>query len=458
MRIAILLCALVTATAGLYSCYKEKYEPINHVEAGIDFTKPYNKELNGQSISVAQGWAQNSINAVVFRRNSVVSYNNNQYVAFYDANGYLTLAKRKLNSNTWTIHKTDYKGNIKDAHCSISIMIDGDGYLHLAWNHHNSKLLYCKSKKPESLDLSESTFMIGKNEELVTYPEFHKFPNGDLFFLYRDGTSGKGSLVINRYRISDQKWTRVHKRLIDGEKERNAYWQASTDDKGTFHISWVWRESSDVSSNHDMCYAKTTDFGETWQKSDGRQYNLPITKASAEYVSSIPENSNLINQTSMYADKNGIPYIATYYTAKEDSVTQFFLIYQDHDSWKTTQITQRVTPFSLQGGGTKKIPISRPQVVVNDKNDQTQVILIYRDIEFDNKIIIVKNLDADFTIWNTQLITDYSVESWEPTYDTELWKEYKKLHLFVQKVGQGDVETLENLPAQDVKIHEIEME
>jgi len=416
------------------------------------------KELNGQSISVAQGWAQNSINTVVFRKNSVVSYNNKQYVAFYDTNGYLTLAERKLKSSKWKINKTEYKGNIKDAHCSISIMIDGEGYLHIAWNHHNSKLLYCKSKKPESLNLSEPENMIGENENYVTYPEFYKFPNGDLFFLYRDGSSGSGNLVINRYQISDQKWTRVHEQLIDGEKERNAYWQASIDDKGTFHISWVWRESGDVSSNHDMCYAKTNDYGETWQRSDGSQYNLPVTKLSAEYICRIPENSNLINQTSMYADKNGIPYIATYYTAKADSVTQFFLIYKDHNNWKTVQMTQRKTPFSLKGGGTKKIPISRPQVLVDDKNEQIQVILIYRDIEYDNKITLAINQDSDFTIWHTRLITDYSVGSWEPSYDTELWRRYKKLHLFVQKVGQGDSETLENLPAQYIKIYEIETE
>lgn len=415
-------------------------------------------ELNGQVVTVAKGWSQNSVNAVVFRKNSIVSYKDKQYVAYYDTAGYLILAKRKLKSNKWKFNKTKYKGNVKDAHCSISIMIDGDGYLHVAWNHHNSKLLYTKSKKPESLNLSEPEFMIGENEDNVTYPEFYKFPNGDLFFLYRDGSSGSGNLVINKYQTSAQKWTRVHKQLIDGEKKRNSYWQACTDDNGTFHISWVWRESSDVSSNHDICYAKTSDYGETWQKSDGSQYNLPVTKLTAEYICKIPENSNLINQTSMYADKNGIPYIATYYTSNPDSVTQFFLIFKNKNRWTTVQMTKRVIPFSLKGGGTKKIPISRPQIIVDVKNEQPKVILIYRDIEYDNKIILVSNLDSDFTIWHTKLITDYSVGNWEPSYDTELWKQHKKLLLFVQNVGQGDGETLENSPAQYIKILEAVIE
>ena len=42
--------------------------------------------------------------------------------------------------------------------------------------------------------------------------------------------------------------------------------QACVDTKGTIHISWVWRESPDVASNHDLCYAKSAD-GITWVNS-----------------------------------------------------------------------------------------------------------------------------------------------------------------------------------------------
>ena len=44
--------------------------------------------------------------------------------------------------------------------------------------------------------------------------------------------------------------------------------------------------------------------------------------------------------------------------------------------------------------------------------------------------------------------------SWEPSFDTELWARSKRLHLFVQNVGQGDGETLENLPPQPVSVLE----
>jgi hypothetical protein len=43
---------------------------------------------------------------------------------------------------------------------------------------------------------------------------------------------------------------------------------------------------------------------------------------------------------------------------------------------------------------------------------------------------------------------------WEPSYDTELWKISKILHIYLQKVGQGDGETLEKIPPTMISILE----
>ena len=42
--------------------------------------------------------------------------------------------------------------------------------------------------------------------------------------------------------------------------------------------------------------------------------------------------------------------------------------------------------------------------------------------------------------WTFQDLTDFSLDRWEPSYDTELWKREKKLHIYTQTVGQGDGE------------------
>lgn len=407
-----------------------------------------------RTINIADGWANNSVNTVIFRKNSVVTHNDTQYVSFYDQESFVVLAKRKLGTEKWKISKTQFKGKTADAHNAISMMVDGDGYLHLSWDHHGNELRYCKSVSSGSLMMTEKLTMTGIGESNVTYPEFHKLPNGNLLFFFRDGASGKGNFVINRYDIATQKWKQLHSNLIDGEKRRNAYWQAFVDLNGTIHLSWVWRESPDVSSNHDMCYAASTNGGITWQKSTGEKYNMPINVATAEVISLIPQKSELINQTSMFADEKGNPIIASYWRDTNDSIPQFHIIYKLNNVWTTQNLGFRKTAFTLSGTGSKQIPISRPQIVTWQKGNRTAAALIFRDEERGKKVSLAINKNIAKNKWRVTDITKYSVGSWEPSFDTELWKQTKKMHLFVQFTEQIDGEGKADIGPQMVKILE----
>lgn len=405
-------------------------------------------------VPIGKAWAKNSVNANILRHNSVVSHESDQYVAYYTEDGFVVLAKRKLDSEKWEIHKTRYKGNVKDAHNSISIMVDGEGYLHMSWDHHGHPLRYCRSTSPGSLELTEKMSMTGKNENRVTYPEFYLLPNGDLLFLYRDGASGRGNVMMNHYSVKTKEWTQRQDSFISGEGKRNAYWQMCTDTKGTIHISWVWRESGDVATNHDMGYAKSEDSGKTWKKSNGEKYHLPITAGSAEYAARIPQRHELINTTGMCADGKGRPYIATYFRPKNSKVPQYYLIYHDGSKWHTHQISNRNTPFSLSGGGTKRIPISRPRIVADSRGMTDKAYMLFRDHERGDRVSVAICNDLSRPKWQFKDLTDFSVGMWEPSYDTELWNQSKVLHVYVQKVGQGDGERTEDVPPSQVSILE----
>ncbi len=268
-----------------------------------------------------------------------------QYISYYDGDGYLVLGKRKLNSDQWTLQRTQYKGNVKDAHNIISMMLDGDGYLHLSFDHHGHKLNYCRSTAPYTLELGDKEPMTGVDEGNVTYPEFYPLNGGDLLFVYRSGSSGRGNLVMNRYSVKEKKWYRVQDVLIDGEDQRNAYWQLYVDEQGTIHLSWVWRETWHVETNHDLCYARSYDNGVTWYKANGKKYDLPIRYNNAEYACRIPQNSELINQTSMSADASGNPYIATYWRDPDSEVPQYRIVWHDGQMWHNRQVSDRHTPF-----------------------------------------------------------------------------------------------------------------
>lgn len=258
----------------------------------------------------------------------MVTHKSGQYTAFYDPGGHVVLAKRELGSDQWQVRKTPYRGNVKDAHNVISLL-----------------------------------------------------PDGNLIFLYRRGASGNGNLMMNRYDTKTPPWTALQHAFVNAEGERNAYWQMCIDAAGTLHLSWVWRETADVATNHDIAYAKSSDGGKTWQKSTGERYDLPITQATAEYAARVPQNHELINTTSMCANRKGRPYIVTYWRDADADLPQYRLVYPDGTGWQNSQIGQRKTPFRRSGGGSKRIPISRPRIAVDSTGQTDAAYMLFGDAD-----------------------------------------------------------------------------
>ena len=133
-------------------------------------------------VEVDKGYSSTSVNTTIFRNSSLASFEGKQYIAYYAAEGWMVIGSRLLNEDTWTLKRSQYKGNVKDAHNIISLMVDGEGYLHVAFDHHGHPLNYCRSVAPHSLELGDKESMTGVDEKDVTYPEFYRLANGDLLF------------------------------------------------------------------------------------------------------------------------------------------------------------------------------------------------------------------------------------------------------------------------------------
>jgi hypothetical protein len=187
-----------------------------------------------------------------------------------------------------------------------------------------------------------------------------------------------------------------------------------------------------------MGYAKSMDEGKTWYKTTGERYELPIVAATTEYAARIPQGHELINTTAMFADDQGRPYIATYWRREGATHPQYHLIYHHGEKWNISQISDRQTSFTLSGGGTKRIPISRPRLVTDSRGDKTKVYMLFRDSERGQRVSVAICEDLEKMEWYYRDLTDFSVDMWEPSYDTELWQREKELHIYVQKVNQPD--------------------
>ena len=401
---------------------------------------------------VGTGFAATSVNTCVFRTSPIASDSNCRVVAYYDEDSRVTIGIQKRGSKDWAVTHTPFTGNTADAHDVISIALDGDGYIHMSFNQHNVPLKYCRSTEPYSAEFTELLPMTGDDEQRVTYPQFFRLSDGGLLFFYRSGKSGNGNLVLNRYDLESRTWTCVQDNLIDGEGLRNAYPQMFVDSRDRIHLSWVWRESYLVETNHDLCYAFSDDAGLTWHRSDGTDYQMPINCSSAEYAWYVPQGSELINQTSMTADSDGHPYIATYWRDEDAEVPQYRLVWHDGKQWNSIQLGEREEAFSLSGGGTKAIPIARPQLAMGPSGE---AYYIFRDEERGSKVSMYYSRRIGSADWQVLDLTDFSVGSWEPSLDVEALKR-GEVSVFVQNSVQGDGEQKTETPAQKVYVLDLD--
>ncbi len=385
-----------------------------------------------------RAWAGSSINVVANIRQSLFTHGTVQYAAYYDADGFMVLARRVLGSDAWETRRTDLQGNVADAHNSISLAVDGDGYLHVAWNHHANPLNYARSTAPGSLELGPKSAMTGRHEDRVTYPQFFLLPDGDLLFLYRDGASGRGSLVLNRYAAAQHAWSQVQPDLIDGEGKHSPYWGMTVDKKGALHLAWIWRDSPDVTSNHDLAYAHSTDGGVTWTRTDGTLLPLPLTDRNCEYAARIPTGSNLMNSPSVAADDNGRPYIATYWSSAPGAAAQFQIVRHDGKAWTTHPVASPLPVFTLAGAGTKHPPVSRGALLIEPIAPEPAAHLIYRDDSRGGRIVVATTSNLVAGVWQLVDLTTETVGAWEPSFDPVAWDRLQQIHLLVQNVRQLD--------------------
>lgn len=96
------------------------------------------------------------------------------------------------------------------------------------------------------------------------------------------------------------------------------------------------------------------------------------------------------------------------------------------------------------------IPISRPRVVIDSDN----LFYITRDIERGSRVTIYTG-KIDSADLQPVDVTDFSVDAWEPSIDSELWNSKRKLHIYVQNASQGDGEKVTQKEPQPVYILEV---
>jgi hypothetical protein len=288
-----------------------------------------------------------------------------QFIAYYDAERRINVIGRRLDQTEWTrfqppgvpVPARGRDSNVIgwDSHNYLTLVLDRDGFLHLSGNMHVDPLVYYRSSRPfDVTSLERIDRMTGRREDRVTYPIFIKNTEGDLFFRYRDGSSGNGMDIYNRYDSATRSWhSLLSAPLLDGEGKRNAYATVpKMGPDGRFHMIWVWRDTPDCSTNHNLGYARSADLV-TWEKSDGTPLALPITLATGEIVDPAPVKGGLINTTrALGFDQEKRP-VVVYHRYDAAGLSQIYAARPSADSapWTIVQLSNWDFRWDFSGGG-----------------------------------------------------------------------------------------------------------
>ena len=207
----------------------------------------------------------------------------------------------------------------------------GDGRIHLSFDHHDVPLNYRVSQAGVALDPAAhawSAALFGPTLHAlpgapaagpwrpVTYPRFERVPDGggggDLLFEMRIGASGSGDSWLYLWSSAAGSWS-VIGRYLRGSNN-NAYINGldlvPSANGSQLQVSWTWRETPDVVTNHDLCFASSPDLGRTWRSSAGQALGAAISPSSPGIaVFRIPQGSGILNQEAQAADR-GAPQSA----------------------------------------------------------------------------------------------------------------------------------------------------
>ncbi|MCC5834743.1 MAG: BNR repeat-containing protein [Opitutales bacterium] len=219
-----------------------------------------------------------------------------QYVAFYDADRWLTVGCRRLDHIRFQCVRLP-KQTAWDSHNYVALNVDSQGRIHVSGDMHINPLVYFVSDNPHDIDsFRRLPGLVGRNEERATYPQFLKGPEHEFIFTYRDGDAQDGEQIFNLYDPESRQWTRFFEQpLLTGEGRRNAYYELPLlGPDGYYHLCWVWRDSYDASSNHDLSYARSRDL-RRWETGAGQTIPLPIRMATGDIVDPVPVGGGIIN-------------------------------------------------------------------------------------------------------------------------------------------------------------------
>ena len=342
---------LVSLVIILNGCLGTNQKPIVIDETG-------NTGSIEQVIKIDKVWAGHPVGFCLLTKGE------RQYIAYYNGNRNMVVGQRNLDEENFSLHivpptyreKSGGTSTVLgwDSHNSVTLGIDKDGFIHLSGNMHGHPLTYFKSTKQSDIStIVQVMEMVGREEKRCTYPRFLYSREGEMIFTYRDGGSGNGNQIYNIYDCQSKTWSRMlDTPLTDGQGLMNAYISSPTlRSDNWYHTYWVWRDTPDCQTNHDLSYMKSPDL-QHWYNAFGKAVELPATiEKNLLVVDPIPVKGGIINLAAkLCLDAENNPVFA-YHKYDSAGNLQFYTAQILEDEWIYKQVTDWDYRWEFKGRG-----------------------------------------------------------------------------------------------------------
>jgi BNR repeat-containing family member len=157
----------------------------------------------------------------------------------------------------------------------------------------------------------------------------------------------------------------------------NAYLRGPTlGPDGFFHLVWVWRDTPDCATNHDLSYARSKDLIH-WETSSGQSLKLPITLATAEIIDPVPVKGGMINGNTAIGFDREDRVVISYHKFDQNGKTQIYNARRENDQWKIYQATNWDYRWYFSGGGSISFEIGARPVRVHTTDSGTLLVQDY---------------------------------------------------------------------------------
>lgn len=243
--------------------------------------------------------------------NKIVTIGKRTHVSWLDSkDGQFLVKIRTLDRDTGQWSPTYTVGQAFDNHGGPSLTSDSSGYLHIVYYPHHHPFRYRRSLRPN--DASEWT----EEEQFgqtCTYSSLICMPDDTLVLACRE--SSKQRWKLNVYEKPFGAAWRGPRTILHGQaKSGYTRWQAALalgSDNKTIHMSFMLYEQSIKKVGYAVGYLRSTNKGQTWQRSDGTPVDLPATPETIDIVAGARTVDGPANfrPGNIAVDRDGVPWL-----------------------------------------------------------------------------------------------------------------------------------------------------